>query len=116
MLNLRVFHFEYIVQDRYLYLPSIGFCYLVAILIARLAQKRAQLSVADSSTTGPHARRPGRNMASFGGAHLSWRADARSVLDRAADDRLVAVRDEYALRLPDVDADQPREFGRSAAQ
>ena len=44
VLNLRVFHFEYIVQDRYLYLPSIGFCYLVAILIVRLAQKHAQLS------------------------------------------------------------------------
>ena len=35
VLNLRVFHYEYIVQDRYLYLPSIGFCYLVAILIVR---------------------------------------------------------------------------------
>ena len=27
VLNLRVFHYEYIIQDRYLYLPSIGFCY-----------------------------------------------------------------------------------------
>ena len=44
VLNLRVFHFEYIVQDRYLYLPSIGFCYLLAILIVRLARRRAQLS------------------------------------------------------------------------
>ena len=43
VLNLRVFHFEYIVQDRYLYLPSIGFCYLLAILIMRLAQRRGQL-------------------------------------------------------------------------
>jgi Flp pilus assembly protein TadD len=45
VLNLRVFHFEYIVQDRYLYLPSVGFCYLVAILIKRLAQRRAQLAL-----------------------------------------------------------------------
>ena len=33
VLNLKVFHYEYIIQDRYLYLPSIGFCYLVAIVI-----------------------------------------------------------------------------------
>lgn len=46
VLNLRVFHFEYIVQDRYLYLPSIGFCYLVAILIARLAKQRATVAAA----------------------------------------------------------------------
>jgi tetratricopeptide (TPR) repeat protein len=40
VLNLKVFHFEYIIQDRYLYLPSIGFCYLVAILIQKLWQKQ----------------------------------------------------------------------------
>ena len=39
VLNLRVFHFEYIVQDRYLYLPSIGFCYLVACLIMRWSRR-----------------------------------------------------------------------------
>jgi len=44
VLNLRVFHYEYIIQDRYLYLPSIGFCYLVATLIVRLS--RTQLSLA----------------------------------------------------------------------
>ncbi len=44
VLNLRVFHFEYIVQDRYLYLPSIGFCYLVAILIMRLSRRQARLA------------------------------------------------------------------------
>ncbi len=38
VLNLRVFHFEYIIQDRYLYLPSIGFCYLLALAIARLTK------------------------------------------------------------------------------
>lgn len=48
VLNLRVFHYEYIVQDRYLYLPSIGFCYLIAMLISRLARKRAPLAVAVS--------------------------------------------------------------------
>lgn len=46
VLNLKVFHYEYIIQDRYLYLPSIGFCYLIAILILRLARKRASLAVA----------------------------------------------------------------------
>jgi protein O-mannosyl-transferase len=46
VLNLRVFHFDYIVQDRYLYLPSIGFCYLVAILIARLSKQRAAVAAA----------------------------------------------------------------------
>ena len=44
-MNLRVFHFEYIIQDRYLYLPSIGFCYLLAILIVRLARRQKQLAV-----------------------------------------------------------------------
>jgi tetratricopeptide (TPR) repeat protein len=48
VLNLRVFHYEYIVQDRYLYLPSIGFCYLIAMLIFRLARKRAPFAVAVS--------------------------------------------------------------------
>jgi Flp pilus assembly protein TadD len=46
VLNLKVFHYEYIIQDRYLYLPSIGFCYLVAILILWLARKRATLAAA----------------------------------------------------------------------
>ena len=45
VLNLKVFPYEYIIQDRYLYLPSIGFCYLLAILILRLARKRAALAV-----------------------------------------------------------------------
>jgi uncharacterized membrane protein (DUF485 family) len=45
VLNLRVFHFEYIIQDRYLYLPSIGFCYLLAILIVRLARGQRQFAV-----------------------------------------------------------------------
>jgi tetratricopeptide (TPR) repeat protein len=44
VLNLRVFHSEYIIQDRYLYLPSIGFCYLIATLIVRLS--RTQMSLA----------------------------------------------------------------------
>jgi tetratricopeptide (TPR) repeat protein len=49
VLNLKVFHYEYIIQDRYLYLPSIGFCYLIAQLIVRLAQKRASLALALSA-------------------------------------------------------------------
>ncbi len=48
VLNLRVFHYEHMIQDRYLYLPSIGFCYLIAILILRLTRKRASLAVAVS--------------------------------------------------------------------
>lgn len=40
VLNLSVFHFEYIIQDRYLYLPSIGFCYLVSLLIVWLSKQR----------------------------------------------------------------------------
>jgi Flp pilus assembly protein TadD len=43
VLNLRVFHYEYIIQDRYLYLPSIGFCYLVSIAIMRLARHQPRL-------------------------------------------------------------------------
>lgn len=46
VLNLKVFHQEYIVQDRYLYLPSIGFCYLVALLLVRLAERRRTLALA----------------------------------------------------------------------
>jgi len=44
VLNLKVFHYEYIIQDRYLYLPSIGFCYLIAMLLARLAKARRQFA------------------------------------------------------------------------
>jgi tetratricopeptide (TPR) repeat protein len=44
VLNLKVFHYEYIIQDRYLYLPSLGFCYLIAILIAWLSKTRKQLA------------------------------------------------------------------------
>jgi tetratricopeptide (TPR) repeat protein len=49
VLNLKVFHYEYIIQDRYLYLPSIGFCYLVAIVIRKLSAKRAPLMMAVSA-------------------------------------------------------------------
>src|SRR6476659_1543952 len=50
VLNLKVFHYEYIIQDRYLYLPSIGFCYLVGILIAQSTRERAPLFMALSAT------------------------------------------------------------------
>jgi tetratricopeptide (TPR) repeat protein len=46
VLNLRVFHYEYIIQDRYLYLPSIGFCYLIAILLVRWSSRQKQLATA----------------------------------------------------------------------
>lgn len=46
VLNLKVFHYEYIIQDRYLYLPSIGFCYLIAILVVRLSRLHKQLATA----------------------------------------------------------------------
>jgi Flp pilus assembly protein TadD len=36
--NLKALHPDYIVQDRYLYLPSIGFCWLAALAFARLAR------------------------------------------------------------------------------
>lgn len=36
VLNLKVFHYEYIVQDRYLYLPSIGFFLFVGCLLEKL--------------------------------------------------------------------------------
>ncbi|MEP6819722.1 MAG: tetratricopeptide repeat protein [bacterium] len=49
VLNLRVFHHEYIIQDRYLYLPSIGFCYLVAVCIAQLARNRRFFAAAISA-------------------------------------------------------------------
>ncbi len=48
VLNLEVFHYEYIIQDRYLYLPSIGFCFLVAILLLQLARKHASLALGTS--------------------------------------------------------------------
>lgn len=46
VLNLRVFHYEYIIQDRYLYLASIGFCYLIAILLVRWSHRQKQLATA----------------------------------------------------------------------
>jgi tetratricopeptide (TPR) repeat protein len=50
VLNLRVFHYEYIIQDRYLYLPSIGFCYLIAILLVRWSRRQKQLAPAVALT------------------------------------------------------------------
>lgn len=49
VLNLSVFHYEYIIQDRYLYLPSIGFCYLVSMSLVWLSRKRAALALALSA-------------------------------------------------------------------
>ncbi|MGI8837625.1 MAG: tetratricopeptide repeat protein [Pyrinomonadaceae bacterium] len=46
VLNLKVFHYEYIIQDRYLYLPSIGFCSLVVLLIVRVARGNQKLTLA----------------------------------------------------------------------
>jgi tetratricopeptide (TPR) repeat protein len=44
VLHLKVFHREYLIQDRYLYLPSVGFCYLVALLLAGAARSRPSLA------------------------------------------------------------------------
>ena len=44
VLNLSVFHQEYLIQDRYLYLPSAGFCLLAAVLLARLGRTRATVA------------------------------------------------------------------------
>ncbi len=46
VLNLKVFHYEYIIQDRYLYLPSIGFCSLVVLLIVRVTRGNQKLTLA----------------------------------------------------------------------
>jgi Flp pilus assembly protein TadD len=46
VLNLKVFHYEYIIQDRYLYLPSIGFSYLIAILAVQMSRRHKQLATA----------------------------------------------------------------------
>jgi tetratricopeptide (TPR) repeat protein len=46
VLNLKVFHYEYIIQDRYLYLPSIGFCSLLVLLIVRLTRGNQKLTLA----------------------------------------------------------------------
>lgn len=40
VLNLRVFHQDYIVQDRYLYLPSVGLCLIAALMLTRLVRGR----------------------------------------------------------------------------
>lgn len=50
VLNLKVFHHEYIIQDRYLYLPSIGFCYLIALWIVRVSNRRAKLAAGLTAT------------------------------------------------------------------
>jgi tetratricopeptide (TPR) repeat protein len=44
VLNLKVFHYEYIIQDRYLYLPSIGFCYLIAILFMQFSKVKSHMA------------------------------------------------------------------------
>jgi Flp pilus assembly protein TadD len=38
ILNLKAFHEEYLVQDRYMYLPSIGFCVLLALLLLKMVR------------------------------------------------------------------------------
>ncbi|NJM52862.1 MAG: tetratricopeptide repeat protein [Blastocatellia bacterium] len=52
VLNLKVFHHDYIVQDRYLYLPSIGFVLLVAALLSKLwdSEKKVYQQVALATT------------------------------------------------------------------
>src|SRR5438477_3053627 len=50
VLNLKVFHYEYIIQDRYLYLPSIGFCYLIAMLLVFMSRRQKQLATAVAVT------------------------------------------------------------------
>ena len=46
VLYIKVFHQAYIVQDRYLYLPSVGFCFLVALFITCLARRRSLIAAA----------------------------------------------------------------------
>ena len=45
VLNLRALHPEYEIQDRYLYLPSIGLCWLAALACASLARRRRTLAL-----------------------------------------------------------------------
>lgn len=45
VLNLRALHPEYEIQDRYLYLPSIGLCWLAASACASLARRRRTLAL-----------------------------------------------------------------------
>ncbi len=44
VLYLKFFNSTYIVQDRYLYLPSIGFCYIVASVISLIGRHRTWLA------------------------------------------------------------------------
>lgn len=37
-LNLKIFHPAYLVQDRYLYLPSIGFCFFLALILKKAGE------------------------------------------------------------------------------
>ncbi|MEO6588343.1 MAG: tetratricopeptide repeat protein [Pyrinomonadaceae bacterium] len=52
VLNLQVFHYEYIVQDRYLYLPSIGFVLFVGCLLEKLrtSEKKTYRQIAMAAT------------------------------------------------------------------
>ena len=43
VLNLKVFHPEYVVQDRYLYLSLVGFGWLIGLLLEQLRARGAQL-------------------------------------------------------------------------
>lgn len=45
VLNLKALHEEYIVQDRYLYLPLIGFGWIVALLLRHIARSHRAVSL-----------------------------------------------------------------------
>jgi tetratricopeptide (TPR) repeat protein len=77
-LNLKIFHPAYLVQDRYLYIPSIGFCFLLALIIRSLQKARipqyscALLTIAIALSWG----------ASVTAQNLIWR-DGESLWHRA---------------------------------
>lgn len=97
VLNLRVFHPAYLVQDRYAYLPSVGFCWLVALALVKVSQTKRAAALAFAASVFLLAC--GLTVAQ----NLIWR-DAESLWTRAVETAPKFWATHYNLGLAELEA------------